>query len=62
MSEPREVPAGCQEIPGFILMTSDEREWFTQDGRLTQKWSELGVWPTREEANEFLNQLFPDEK
>ena len=55
----RDVPAGCQEIPGFILDVFDGSVcgWITQDGRLTHRWHERGIWPTPEAAAEMLAPL-----
>lgn len=41
-----DVPPGCQPIPGYILELEGQGKWFTQDGRITEVWSERGVWPT----------------
>ena len=51
----RGVPAGCQEIPGYILDVFDGSAWITQDGRVTDKWHERGVWPTPEAAKEMMH-------
>ena len=50
----RDVPAGCQEIPGYILDVFDGSAWITQDGQVTDKWQERGIWPTPEAAAEML--------
>lgn len=50
----RDVPAGCQEIPGYILDVFDGSAWITQDGQVTDKWQERGVWPTPEAAAEMM--------
>jgi hypothetical protein len=50
----RDVPAGCQEIPGYILDVFDGSAWITQDGRITDKWHERGIWPTPEAAAEMM--------
>jgi hypothetical protein len=53
----RDVPAGCQEIPGYILDVFDGSAWITQDGRVTDNWHERGVWPTPEAAEEMMQQF-----
>lgn len=50
--QPRDVPEGCVEIPGFLIVVADGEAWLTRDGRVTAVWSERGVWPTVEEASE----------
>ena len=50
----RGVPEGCMEIPGYILDVFDGSAWITQDGRVTDKWAERGVWPTPEAAAEMM--------
>lgn len=53
---PDDVPAGCQELPGYILDVFDGSAWITQDGQVTDKWQERGIWPTREAAAEMMHQ------
>lgn len=55
----QEIPAGCQEIPGYILDVFDGSARITQDGRVTDKWQERGIWPTPEAAAEMMQQLTP---
>ena len=50
----RGVPPGCQEIPGYILDVFDGSAWITQDGKVTDKWHERGIWPTPEAAAEMM--------
>lgn len=50
----RDVPKGCQEIPGYILAVFDGSAWITQDGQVTDKWQERGIWPTPEAAAEMM--------
>lgn len=58
----RDVPAGCQEIPGYILEVFDGSAWITQDGQVTDKWQERGVWPTPKAAAEMMQRcLSPNE-
>jgi hypothetical protein len=59
----RDVPAGCQEIPGYILDVFDGSAWITQDGQVTDKWQERGIWTTPEAAAEMMQRcLSPNEK
>jgi hypothetical protein len=59
----RDVPEGCQEIPGYILDVLDGSAWITQDGQVTDKWQERGVWPTPEAAAEMMQRcLSPNDK
>ena len=51
------VPPGCQEIPGYILAVFDGKAWITQDGHVTDKWEERGIWPTQAAADEAM-QMF----
>jgi len=53
--EPKQVPEGCVECPGYILDMFDGSVWITQDGRVTDKWEERGVWPTFEAAEQARN-------
>lgn len=48
------VPEGCMEIPGYILDVFNGSAWITQDGHVTDKWEERGVWPTPEAAAEMM--------
>ncbi len=50
----RGVPEGCQEIPGYILDVLNGSAWITQDGQVTDKWKERGIWPTPEAAAEMM--------
>ena len=56
---PLEPPAGCQEIPGFILVVEPEKSWLTADGNVTQNWHERGVWANQEDCAKFLDLLEP---
>lgn len=59
----RGVPEGCQRIPGYILDVFDGSAWITQEGRVTDKWHERGVWPTQEAAAEAMQRfLSPNTK
>lgn len=52
-----EVPLGCVEAPGYILDLFDGSAWMTQDGRVTDRWNERGVWPTAESAAEAMRRF-----
>jgi hypothetical protein len=55
------VPPECVEAPGYILDLFDGSAWMTQDGRVTDKWNERGVWPTAESASEAMRRfLYPN--
>lgn len=56
-NEVKGVPEGCVEIPGFILDVFDGSAWMTQDGQVTDRWPERGVWPTAEAAEEALHRF-----
>ncbi len=62
----RGVPEGCQEIPGYILDVFDGSAWITQDGKVTDKWHERGIWPTPEAAAEAMQRCLspndPDQR
>ena len=59
----RDVPAGCQEIPGYILDVFDGSAWITQDGQVTDKWHERGIWPTPDAAAEMMQRcLSPNDR
>ena len=45
-----DTPKSCQEIQGYILDVFDGSCWITQDGQVTDKWIERGIWPTPEAA------------
>lgn len=51
------VPPGCVEAPGYILDLFDGSAWMTQDGRVTDRWNERGVWPTAECAAEAMRRF-----
>jgi len=54
----QEVPEGCQEIPGVILIVETGKSWLTATGEITEVWHERGVWATEEDANRFKDKLF----
>jgi hypothetical protein len=54
----RDVPEGCQEIPGFILDVFEGSAWLRIDGTVTDNWGERGVWPTEASARAALDQFF----
>ena len=56
----REVPPRCQEVPGIILEVLDGKHWITQDGRITNRWEQRGVWATKAEAQVVLDRIDPD--
>jgi len=43
-------PNECQEIPGYILVITPDKEWLMQTGQVTTVWEQRGVWATAEEA------------
>lgn len=53
-----DVPKGCLEIPGVILVFETEKRWVTKEGLITDNWKERGVWATEQDANNFLNSIF----
>lgn len=53
----RGVPPGCVQAYGYILDVFDGSAWMTQDGRVTDKWQERGVWPTAEAAQEAMHRF-----
>lgn len=57
MTQPKEVPEGCMEIPGFIIDVFDGSAWLTQDGKVTSRWEERGFWQTIEEAEEMMQRV-----
>jgi len=58
----RGVPKGCQEILGYILDVFDGSAWITQDGQVTDKWHERGIWPTPEAAAEMMQRCLSPTK
>jgi hypothetical protein len=56
------MPSGAIEAPGYILDVFDGSAWMTEDGRVTDKWSERGVWPTAEAAQEAMNRFLRDHR
>ncbi len=58
MDELIEPPAGCMEIPGFIMIVKGGG-WLTKDGKVTENFEERGVWETPEDA-EMAMGIFTD--
>lgn len=57
--EVKDVPAGCQEMPGFIIPvhSMDTPAWLTLDGQVTRIWQERGIWDTVAEAREAITKF-----
>lgn len=51
MNPVAEVPKGCLEVPGFIVVVMPGEVWLDQDGLPTLLWESRGVWSTPEEAS-----------
>lgn len=51
---PRTLLTGSHHIQGYILDMFDGSAWITQDGQVTDKWEERGIWPTYEAASEMM--------
>lgn len=60
VEEPKGVPPGCVEIPGFILDVFDGSAWMTADGKVTDVFAERGIWPTQEEAAEAMKRFLAE--
>lgn len=60
MTEPKEPPKGCQEIPGYIVDLFEGSAWLTKDLQVTTVWSERGVWSTQAEANAAMMAVMKD--
>lgn len=59
MIDIKPVPVGHEPAPGYILEVLNGRGWFTQDGFISNRWSERGVWPTPEAAEDALENFHP---
>lgn len=51
-----------QDAGGFIIDVFDGSAWITQDGRVTDKWDERGVWLTQDEASAAMRRFLTDER
>jgi hypothetical protein len=47
--------------PGYIIDMFDGSVWITQDGKVTTEWSERGIWPTLEAAQEMVERIMGPE-
>jgi hypothetical protein len=54
----KEPPDGCIEIPGFIIVVSEEKAWLTKDGNVTDDFKQRGVWETEKEVEDAIDKFF----